>query len=69
MAPPVTYDDAEATCHKTDVADVVVGALATTRPDGTGRFPLPTFATIHTNLSAAFPAEAARFAALIGEPA
>ena len=69
MAPPVTYEDAEATCHKADVAEIVIGALATTRPDGSGRFPLPEFARIHTNLSEALPAEAARFAALMGEPA
>ena len=66
MAPPVTYNDSEATCHKTTVAEVVVGALATTRPGSGGRFPLPAFETIHPlpafetihrNLAAAFPAE------------
>lgn len=69
MAPPVTYDDAEAVRHKTTVEEVVVGALQTTRPDARGNFPLPAFAAIHRNLTAAFPHEAARFAALMGEPA
>ena len=69
MAPPVTYNDSEAICHKTTVPEVVVGALATTRPGSGGRFPLPAFKTIHRNLAAAFPAEATRFAALMGEPA
>ena len=69
MAPPVTYDDAEAIRHKADLAEVVIGALATTRPDRTGCFPLPAFETIHRNLTEAFPAEAARFLALLGEPA
>ena len=69
MAPPVTYDDAEAVCHKASIADVVLGALQTTRPDARGNFPLPAFATIHRNLSVAYPDEAVRFAALMGEPA
>ncbi|WP_066119395.1 hypothetical protein [Blastomonas sp. CCH9-A1] len=69
MAPPVTYDDAEAVCHKASIADVVLGALQTTRPDARGNFPLPAFAIIHRNLSAAYPDEAVRFAALMGEPA
>lgn len=64
MAAPVTYEGAVATLHKRSVADVVFGALLTTRPAIGGRFPLPAFATIHANLSAAFPAVAARFASL-----
>lgn len=61
MAPPITYDDAEAIFEKDDVAGVVLGALMTTRPDDRGRFPIPAFATLHGNLTAAFPEIAARF--------
>jgi hypothetical protein len=38
-----------------------------TRPDDDGHFRIPAFATINANLSVAYEAEAARFAALQGE--
>jgi len=49
---------------------VTIGALLTTRPGANGRFAIPAFETIHTNLSAAFPklAETAR-ARLAGDAA
>ena len=71
MAPPITYDDGEATFEKASVPDIVLGALMTTRPDDRGRFPIPAFAKLHANLTAAFPEIAARFRQLQlhGEPA
>lgn len=67
MAPPVTYCDAIARWHKRTASDVVFGVLISTRPDSDGTFRIPAFASIHGNLSQAYPAEAARFAALQGE--
>ena len=67
MAPPITYRDGIARWHKRTASDVVFGVLMSTRPDDDGQFRIPAFATIHANLSAAYEAEAARFAALQGE--
>ena len=67
MAPPITYRDGIARWHKRTASDVVFGVLMSTRPDDDGHFRIPAFATIHANLSAAYEAEAARFAALQGE--
>lgn len=67
MAPPVTYHDGIARWHKRTASDVVFGVLMSTRPHDDGRFRIPAFATIHSNLSAAYETEAARFAALQGE--
>lgn len=62
FAPPVVYDGVVGTAPRTDLAEIVIGALATTRPAWDGSFPLAEFATLHANLAAAFPAEAATFA-------
>ena len=67
MAPPITYCDGITRWHKRTASDVVFGVLMSTRPDDDGQFRIPAFATIHANLSAAYEAEAARFAALLGE--
>jgi hypothetical protein len=67
IAPPITYCDGIARWHKRTASDVVFGVLMSTRPDDDGHFRIPAFATIHANLSAAYEAEAARFAALQGE--
>ena len=67
MAPPITYRDSIARWHKRTASDVVFGVLMSTRPDNDGRFAIEAFATIHANLSTAYEAEAARFAALQGE--
>lgn len=67
MAPPITYCDSIARWHKRTVSDVVLGMLMSTRPYDAGHFRIPAFSTIHGNLTAAYPAEAARFAALKGE--
>ena len=60
---PVRYDGECPTVERYDPSDLIVGALLTTRPDADGRFPVPDFATLHANLAAAFPAEAAAAAA------
>lgn len=67
MAPPITYCDSIARWHKRTASDVVLAMLMSTRPDEDGHFRIPAFSTIHGNLTDAYPAEAARFAALQGE--
>ena len=71
MAPPITYDDARAIFTRDSIRDVILGALSTTRPDERDGFPIPALATLHANLVAGFPEEAARFRQLqlLGEPA
>lgn len=44
------------------LADAIVGAIKTTRPNADGTFPIPAFATLHTNLQRAFPEHAERAA-------
>ena len=65
FAPPVTYVGSVATIPRTDVDELVIGALLTTRPNPDGRFPIDDFATIHANLSAAFPKQAATASRMI----
>jgi len=38
--------------------DIVTGALIATRPDPSGRFPVPAFEILHRNLADAYPASA-----------
>jgi len=56
---PVTYDGAAPVIEHADPAGTVIAALMTTRPAADGTFPVPGFETLHANLAAAFPAEAA----------
>ena len=67
---PVEYDGTVASIPRPELDEVTIGAILTTRPRADGRFAIPAFETIHTNLSAAFPklAEAAR-ARLAGDAA
>ena len=67
--PPVTYDDGVATVVRDDPAEIVIGALTTTRPEADGRFPVADFATLHANLARAFPREAEIARARISEGA
>ena len=69
ISPPITYDGEIATIARASREELVLGALMTTRPRPDGAFPLTAFETIHSNLAAAFPAEAASFAQFQGEPA
>lgn len=61
IACPVEYDGHIAHIPRPSLDEVTIGALLTTRPRADGRFAIPAFETIHTNLTAAFPeaAEAA----------
>ncbi|MGB3472097.1 MAG: hypothetical protein WBA51_14860 [Erythrobacter sp.] len=67
MPAPITYTNDQPHWHKQCASDVVLGMLMSRRPDEAGTFRIPAFAEIHTNLTAAFPAEAGRFAELQGE--
>lgn len=58
FTPPVTYDGVVATVPRSDPAELMIGALLTTRPNPDGRFAIPAFETIHGNLAAAFPEHA-----------
>lgn len=58
FSPPVSYAGSNATIHRLDPTELLIGALQTTRPDADGRFPIPDFEALHTNLAAAFPHEA-----------
>ncbi|VXD04382.1 conserved hypothetical protein [Sphingomonas sp. T1] len=62
FTPPVTYAGKVATIERAEHAELVIGALLTTRPNPDGTFPVADFAILHGNLAAAFPeqAEAAR---------
>lgn len=62
FTPPVAYTGSLAKIEHRDATELVIGALLTTRPNPDGTFPIADFATLHGNLSAAFPeqAEAAR---------
>src|SRR3546814_5651983 len=54
--PPVRYADGRAPAVDRDrIDDLVMGALLATRPDPLGRFPIPDFEILHTNLAAAYP--------------
>lgn len=59
FSPPITYEGSVATIHQLDVTELLIGALQTTRPNPDGRFPIPDFEVLHTNLASAFPEEAA----------
>lgn len=63
FAAPVRYDDGAAPAvERGSVDEIVKGALLATRPDASGRFPIPDFELLHRNLAAAYPhcAEAAQ---------
>lgn len=59
LAPPISYEGSVATIHRSDVTEVVIGALQTTRPGPDGTFSVADFERLHTNLATAFPDEAA----------
>lgn len=63
FAPPVRYDDAVGTTDRGSISDIILGAFETTRPGPDGGFAIADFATLHANLTAAFPDLAAAFAA------
>lgn len=56
---PVNYDDATPTQVHSDPSEILISAFHVTRPGADGRFPVADFETLHTNLAAAFPDEAA----------
>lgn len=58
FAPPVIYDDGTPIVPRRDPAEIIIGALQTTRPAPDGSFPVADFETLHTNLCAAFPEQA-----------
>jgi len=63
FAAPVRYDDGGApTVERQSVDEIVTGAILATRPDASGKFPIPDFETLHRNLAEAYPqcAEAAQ---------
>lgn len=66
---PVAYDDATPTEVRADPVEILVSALLTTRPEADGRFPISDFEALHTNLSNAFPDEAAIARARLNEAA
>ena len=66
---PVEYDDATATTFQSDPIEILVSAFHVTRPNPDGHFPVPDFETVHRNLSAAFPDEAAIAEARLTEAA
>ena len=66
---PVEYDDATPNVIQRDPVEILVSAFHVTRPGRDGRFPIPDFETLHRNLSAAFPDEAAIAAARLTEAA
>jgi len=55
---PVAYAGKIATIERSQHAELVIGALLTTRPNPDGTFPIADFATLHGNLAAAFPEQA-----------
>src|SRR3546814_18402955 len=58
-SPPVRYDDGRAPAVDRDrIDDLVTGALIATRPDPSGRFPVPDFEILPRNLEPAYPASA-----------
>lgn len=66
---PVEYSDGAAVRIRKFV-DVVLGALAVTRPDQGGHFPLAAFARLHAHVADTFPHLAVPFRqTLSGEPA
>lgn len=68
FAPPVRYDDGRAPAVDRDrIDDIVTGALIATRPDPSGRFPVPDFEILHRNLAAAYPASAEAARTLLQE--
>lgn len=67
--PPVCYDAECPTADRYDPSEIIIGTLMTTRPNPDGQFPLADFATLHGNLSDAFPAEAATAAARLAAAA
>lgn len=56
---PVIHDGEPPRIVHPDSTAAVVSALLITRPRPDGRFPVPDFETLHTNLAGAFPDEAA----------
>ena len=67
ITPPVSYEGTLATISHRDRAELIIGALQTTRPDADGSFPLADFAVLHRHLSEAFPAEAVTARARLAE--
>ena len=60
FAPPIRYGaDGCASTDGRGFDEIVMGALRTTRPHESSAWPIADFETLHTNLTAAFPALAA----------
>ena len=55
--------------HADPQIEILVSAFHVTRPSSDGRFPVADFETLHRNLSAAFPDEAAIASARLTEAA
>lgn len=66
---PVDYDDATATIVQSDPLEILISAFHVTRPSPDGSFPIADFETLHRNLTAAFPDEAAVASARLTEAA
>lgn len=58
FTPPVIHAGSVATIERLDHVKLVIGPLLTTRPNPDGTFPVADFATLHSNLAAAFPRQA-----------
>lgn len=57
FAAPVRYEEGGPPALDRDgIDEIITGALLATRPDGSGKFPIPEFETLHRNLAAAYPA-------------
>ncbi|MEP9404560.1 hypothetical protein [Sphingomonas sp. VNH70] len=59
LTAPVEYDARSQAVSVRDLRDVIVSALLVTRPGTDGSFPVADFATLHGNLTQAWPEEAA----------
>lgn len=59
FTPPVVYHDSQP-IRVRSLDSSVLRALAVTRPDPDGRFPIADFAILHANLAVAFPRLATR---------
>lgn len=66
---PVDYDDTTPTMVRSDPVEILISAFHVTRPGPDGRFPIPDFEALHSNLAAAFPDEAAIAPARLTEAA
>ncbi|WP_230771769.1 hypothetical protein [Sphingomonas sp. Leaf4] len=67
LTAPVEYDARSQAVTVRDLRDVIVSALLVTRPTTDGSFPVADFSTLHGNLTAAWPDEAAAARARVAD--